>query len=172
MSSSMSPYRFRAFASDDIPLGAEWLKAPEVRRWWGDPTEQLALLKQDLVEPHMRQWIVEHQERPFAYVQAYEAHAWPQPHLQQMPEGTQIIDAFVGEPDMLGCGHGQRVIRLLASILIGEGAPMVAIDPSVDNIRAKRAYAAAGFEEIGTKATTDGQVVVMVFRDPATSPAQ
>jgi aminoglycoside 6'-N-acetyltransferase len=154
------------------PLVAEWLKAPEVSRWWGDPTEQLALLKQDLVEPRMRQWIVEHQGLPFAYVQAYEAHAWPQPHLQQMPEGTQIIDAFVGAPDMLGCGHGQRFIRLLASILIGDGAPMVAVDPSVENIRPKRAYAGAGCDETGTEAATDGQVVVMDFRDPATSPAQ
>ena len=79
-----------------------WLKTPEVARWWGDPAEQLVLLKEDLDDPLMRQWIVEYGQRPFAYVQAYEAHAWPQVHLQSLPGGTQVIDAFIGEPDCLG----------------------------------------------------------------------
>jgi hypothetical protein len=49
-----------------------WLRTPEVARWWGDPAEQFALLKEDFGEPLMRQWIVEYGQRPFAYAQAYE----------------------------------------------------------------------------------------------------
>jgi hypothetical protein len=74
----MLPYRFRSFTDADLPMVERWLKTPEVVRWWGDPAEQLAFLKDDLGEPLMQQWIVAHRERPFAYVQAYEAHAWPQ----------------------------------------------------------------------------------------------
>jgi aminoglycoside 6'-N-acetyltransferase len=86
------------------------------------------LLKEDLDNPLMRQWIVEYGQRPFAYVQAYEAHAWPQVHLQSLPGRTQVIDAFIGEPDMIGRGHGSAFLRLLASSFIREGAPLVAID--------------------------------------------
>ena len=124
---------------------ARWLRTPEVVRWWGDPEEQEALVTQDLDEPLMRQWIVEHEQRPFAYAQAYPAHAWPQAHFAHLPDGTAVIDAFIGEPAMLGQGHGRGFLRRLAKMLLAEGAPVVAIDPALDNHRARRAYAHAGF---------------------------
>jgi aminoglycoside 6'-N-acetyltransferase len=165
----MSPYHFRPFAELDIPLAKRWLKQPELLRWWGDPQRELALLREDLCEPRMRQWIVEHNARPFAYAQAYEAHAWPQAHLAQLPYGTQVIDTFIGEPDMLGCGHGPAFLKLLAGYLIDGGAPVVAIDPDAENHRARRAYARAGFEEAGGVAAEQGPVVLMLFRGRASS---
>lgn len=159
----MFSYRFRLFTDTDLPTVKCWLTTPEVVRWWGDPAEQLELLKEDLGEPSMRQWIVEHHERPFAYVQAYEAHAWPQFHLQHLPSGAQVIDAFIGEPDMLGRGHGSAFLRVLAGMLIREGAPLVAIDPDVENLRARRAFARAGFAEDAVVQSEQGRVALMVF---------
>jgi aminoglycoside 6'-N-acetyltransferase len=159
----MLPYRFRSFIYEDLQMVQRWLNTPEVVRWWGDPAAQLVLLTEDLAEPLMRQWIVEHRERPFAYVQAYEAHAWPQVHLQHLPAGAQVIDAFVGEPDMLGCGHGSAFLRLFADGLIREGAPLVAIDPDVKNLRARRAFARAGFAEDAVVQSEKGSVALMVF---------
>jgi aminoglycoside 6'-N-acetyltransferase len=163
----MVPYRFRRFTAADVAIAEKWLWTPEVLRWWGDPVEQIALLKEDLNEPRMRQWIVEYCGRPFAYVQAYEAHAWSQPHLQHLPIGTQVIDAFIGEPHMLGRGHGSVFLRLLATFLIDEGAPAVATDPSVHNVRATRAYARAGFAQIRVVSVKHGAVALMVFRNCA-----
>lgn len=160
-------YRFRPFARSDLAMAARWLQAPEVMRWWGKPEQELALLTEDIDEPLMRQWIVEHQTRPFAYVQAYEARAWPQPHLQHLPHGSQMVDAFIGEPDLLGHGHGSAFLRIFADKLIAEGAPLVAIDPSIDNLRARRAYARAGFTEQSQVETAEGPVMLMVFRLPA-----
>ena len=157
------PYRFRLIVDADLPVMEQWLKAPEVARWWGDPAEQLVLLREDLDNPLMRQWIVEYGERPFAYVQAYEAHAWPQVHLQSLPGRTQVIDAFIGEPDRLGRGHGSAFLRLLASSFIREGAPLVAIDPDAGNLRARRAFARAGFAEDSVVEAKQGMVVLMVF---------
>jgi aminoglycoside 6'-N-acetyltransferase len=157
------PYRFRSIVDADLPMMEQWLKAPEVARWWGDPAEQLVLLKEDLDNPLMRQWIVEYGQRPFAYVQAYEAHAWPQVHLQSLPGRTQVIDAFIGEPDMIGRGHGSAFLRLLASSFIREGAPLVAIDPDAGNQRARRAFARAGFAEDSVVEAKQGMVVLMVF---------
>jgi aminoglycoside 6'-N-acetyltransferase len=120
---------FPAIARADLPMVARWLGTPEVLRWWGDPKEQIDLITEDLDEPLMRQWIVEHQSRAFAYMQAYPANAWPQTHLTHLPNGAVVIDAFIGEPAMLGCGHGSAFLHVVGEKLLAEGAPIVAIDP-------------------------------------------
>jgi aminoglycoside 6'-N-acetyltransferase len=159
------PYRFRSMIDADLPMvdGGRWLTTPEVARWWGDPAEQLALLKEDLEDPLMRQWIVEYGQRPFAYVQAYEAHAWPQVHLQSLPGGTQVIDAFVGEPDMLGRGPRKRILALVGRHLDRRRRPLVAIDPDAGNLRAQHAFARAGFAEDAVVEAKQEMVVLMVF---------
>ena len=42
------PYSFRPLARDDLPLLANWLRTPEVVRWWGEPTRKFALIEEDL----------------------------------------------------------------------------------------------------------------------------
>jgi aminoglycoside 6'-N-acetyltransferase len=84
-------------------------------------------------------------------------------HLQSLPGGTQVIDAFIGEPDMLGRGHGSAFLRLLASSLIREGAPLVVIDPDAGNLRARRAFGRAGFAEDAVVEAKQGMVVLMMF---------
>jgi hypothetical protein len=48
--------------------------------------------------------------------------------------------------------------------LIEDGAPQVVIDPAADNIRARHAYARAGFVSDVVVSTESGPVVVMIFR--------
>ena len=160
----MAPYFFRPIIRADLRLITRWLRTPEVVRWWGDPEEQEALITQDLVEPLMRQWIVEHLWHPFAYTQVYPAHAWPQPHLAHLPDRAVVIDAFIGEPAMLGLGHGRRFLRLLAEMLLADDASVVAMDPALNNHRARCAYAHAGFVEERTLETEGGPVVLMLYR--------
>jgi aminoglycoside 6'-N-acetyltransferase len=148
---------------DDFALLERWLHAPEVVRWWGDPTEQLALLLGDVDEAAMTMLLVSGDDRPFAYAQHYEVHTWPQPHLAALPLGSRAIDAFIGESEMLGVGHGSMFLRLLAEALIRDGAPTVAIDPDVDNERALRAYANAGFHGDTLVETEAGPAVLMLF---------
>ena len=140
-----------------------WLRTTEVVRWWGDPQEQAALLRDDLDEPRMVMRIVALAGRPFAYAQDYDVHAWPQPHFAHLPAGTRAIDSFIGEPDMIGQGHGSCYLRLLAQRLRADGAPVVAIDPDVENLRARRAYAKAGFRGETVVETGAGPAVLMLF---------
>ena len=156
-------YAFRPFTCADLPTAARWLQTPEVVRWWGDPDEQLALLTEDLDEPLMRQWIVEFEGRPFAYVQAYAPASWPQLHLQDLMADSVVIDAYIGEPDMLGRGHGNAFLRAFVQMLMKDGASAVVIDPDAENLRARRAYARAGFVEQQVVETADGPTAVMVF---------
>jgi aminoglycoside 6'-N-acetyltransferase len=159
----MSAYHFRPLTCADLPMVARWLGTPEVLRWWGDPKEQIDLITEDLDEPLMRQWIVEHQSRAFAYLQAYPANAWPQTHLTHLPNEAVVIDAFIGEPAMLGCGHGSAFLHVIGEKLLAEGAPIVATDPDRDNHRARRAYTRAGFVEESIVETANGPVVVMLL---------
>ena len=160
----MSPeYAFRSMSSADFPLIRRWLAAPEVVRWWGDPQEQAALLREDMDEPRMVMRIVALAGRPFAYAQDYDVHAWPQPHFADLPAGTRAIDSFIGAPDMIGQGHGSSYLRLLAQRLRADGAPVVAIDPDVENLRARRAYAKAGFRGETVVETGAGPAVLMLF---------
>ena len=159
----MSLYNFRPFTHYDLPMAAHWLQQAEVARWWGDPAKELAVITEDLNEPMMRQWVVEYHGRPFGYVQTYPVHAWPQSHFKHLPGEAKALDAFIGEPDMLGCGHGRAFLRVFAEMLIAEGAPLVAIDPNLDNHRARRAYAGAGFIAEEVVETPEGPSVLIIF---------
>jgi aminoglycoside 6'-N-acetyltransferase len=159
----MTAYTFRACTADDLSMLRRWLGTPDVVRWWGDPDEQYALLDEDLGEPLMTMLIVEADGRPFAYAQHYDVGSWPAPHFAELPARSRAIDAFVGEPEMIGAGHGGRFLRQLAQALKAAGAPAVAIDPDVENLRARRAYARAGFVGDRIVETGEGPAVLMLF---------
>ncbi len=162
-------YSFRPVQPSDLPMLQRWLHTPEVKLWWGDPMEQIALLEGDLNEPLMVMRIVSFNGSPFGYAQDYDIGSWPQPHFADLPLGTRAIDAFIGEPDMLGRGHGAAFLRVLAERLIDEGAPLVAIDPDLRNARARRAYENAGFVAQKIRSVNGDEVVTMVFARPAST---
>ena len=64
---------------------------------------------------------------------------------------------------MVGRGHGQAYLRLLAERLCAEGAPLVAIDPAEGNLRARRAYEKAGFRVEARVVTEAGPAVLMRY---------
>jgi len=156
-------YTFRPVVKEDLSLLDVWLRTPEVVRWWGQPEEQAALLKEDLDEPAMVMQIVAFDGNPFAYAQHYAVHTWPHAHFESLPKGSRAIDAFIGEPDMLGKGHGSVFLRLLARKLRHDGAPVVAIDPDIHNHRARRAYEKAGFRGDTEVVTNVGPAILMIF---------
>jgi aminoglycoside 6'-N-acetyltransferase len=169
MSGSISPcdYTFAPVVADHLTMLGAWLRTPEVTRWWGDPDEQLALLAEDVADGIMVMRLVGHRGQPFGYVQDYSIDQWPQPHLAGLPAGSRAMDAFIGVPDMIGRGHGQRFLRLRAEQLLQAGASVVAIDPDATNMRAQRAYQGAGFRPIRRVETAEGPVVLMVFQRQA-----
>jgi aminoglycoside 6'-N-acetyltransferase len=151
-----------------MPMLRRWLRTPEAMRWWGDPDEQEALLREDLDNPLMTMRIVSHDGRAFAYAQDYAVDAWPQLHFVGLPRGARAIDTFIGLPEMIGRGHGSSYLRLLAERLMSGGAPLIAIDPDVSNLRAQRAYEKAGFQRREIVETMEGPAVLMLFSQPDT----
>jgi aminoglycoside 6'-N-acetyltransferase len=164
------PYAFRPMIAADLPSVRRWLAKPHVARWWGNPDEQFALvsgdlLGEDLDHASMNQFIVELDKYPFAYLQCYDPTAWPNHGFGELPIGARGIDQFIGEEDMIDCGHGSALIRAFVDDLLRAGAPQVLTDPSPANTRAIRAYEKAGFRRDRPVSTPDGDALLMV-REP------
>lgn len=147
--------------ADDLPLVRHWLGEPHVVRWWGEPDQQFDLVKGDLDEPAMDQFIVTRDARPFGYLQCYDPASWDN-YLGPQPAGTRGIDQFIGEADMLDCGHGSLFIRSFVDRLLTAGTPSVVTDPDPANARAIRAYEKAGFRKDCLVDTSDGLALLMV----------
>jgi len=159
-----SEYVFRPMNPADLALIRRWLALPHVGKWWGDPQEQYALVSGDLDEPAMDQYIVSEMDSAFAYIQCYDLTAWNSGFGAQ-PKGTRGIDLFIGEPGMIGRGHGSGMIRQFADGWLTSSVPRVVTDPDPINHRAIRAYEKAGFVRDRLVDTPDGEALLMV-RNP------
>ena len=161
----MAPvYAFQPMTSDDLPMIRRWLETPEVMCWWGEPDEQYALVSGDLDHPDMDQFIVATDDHPFGYIQCYALSTWNRGFGPQ-PLATRGIDQFIGEPEMIGRGHGSALIRQFGDNLLTSGIPRIVTDPDPENVRAVRAYAKASFQSEHVIETPDGLALLMV-RNP------
>jgi len=136
-------YTFRAAGPADLPLIARWRAMPHVIEYWGPPEVEPAAAS--LADPRIAMWIVAYSGRPFAYAQDYCPHDWADHPFAHLPPGARGIDQYIGEPGMVGRGHGSRFVRRHCEALFAAGAPAVGTDPHPDNARAIRAYQKAGF---------------------------
>jgi aminoglycoside 6'-N-acetyltransferase len=143
----VSDYCFRPLRAADYPMLRRWREQPHVAAWWGAPdVEDAAEWEEDA---RVRMWVVEHAGRPFAYAQDYDPHGWDSHPFAHLPLGARGIDQYIGEPDMIGAGHGSAFVRAHCDRLFGEGAPAIGTDPHPANTRAIRAYEKAGFAVTG-----------------------
>jgi aminoglycoside 6'-N-acetyltransferase len=147
---------------DDLPLVRGWLAEPHVVQWWGDTDQQFELVRGDLDQPAMEQFIVSAANRPFGYIQCYDPDDWTPHPFGPQPRGTRGIDQFIGEPDMIDGGHGSGFIRAFVERLLATGAPRVLTDPDPANGRAVRAYEKAGFRPERLVDGPDGLALLMV----------
>lgn len=158
-------YDFRPATLADLDLLRGWQATPEVSRWWG--TEDV-FDAGDLVDTQFRPFILSLDGRSFAYLQDYAVHAWPNHHFAHLPDKARGIDLFIGEPDLIGKGHGPAFIRQHVRRLFAEGAPVVATDPHPDNHRAIAGYIKAGFRVSGEPRPSDWGLILPMeaWQDP------
>ena len=114
----------------------------------------------------MDQLIVSCRGQPFACLQCYLQRAWPENGLGAHPPGTRGIDQLIGEPDMVGRGHGSAFVRAFVDGLLAAGVPRVLTDPDPTNARAIRAYTKAGFRAHAPVDTPDGRALLMIRDNP------
>jgi aminoglycoside 6'-N-acetyltransferase len=156
----LSGYLIRPAVDADLPRLRRWRAMPHVARWWGEPDVEPP--EETLAEPGIACWIVEHDARPFAFIQDYAVHDWPPHHFDYLPAGSRGMDLYIGEPDLIGLGHGARFVRQHVDAMFGRGVPAVGIDPHPDNATAQAAFRKAGFSlRSGPIETRWGQAVLM-----------
>jgi aminoglycoside 6'-N-acetyltransferase len=159
-------YGFRRVAPSDLPLLNGWLKNKHVAEWWDAEPYDL----KDLSDPRVALWLVEHRGVPFAFMQDYDPHGWERHHFGHLATGARGVDQFIGEPDMLGHGHGRAFIAQRARALMDAGAPVVATDPHPDNARAIAVYAKIGFKASAPPLATQwGLILPMLLHRPGVS---
>lgn len=136
---------------DDLALLTAWRANAHVRAWWGtfEPYDD-----ETLADARVARWIVSTAGRPFAFLQDYSVHGWSDHHFHGLPAGARGIDQYIGDPGMIGVGHGSAFIRARMQALFDEGAPVIATDPHPDNERAIAVYRKLGFVPAGSPQMT------------------
>lgn len=147
----LGPYQFRKIIKADLPLLKSWLDTPIVRQWWGDPSDEVGVMRRDVNDSKIVMQVVLHEGEPFAFVQDYRVHDWPHKDYDQyykvLPKTTRGVDTFIGREDFYGKGHGSAYLTLYIAHLLAGGAEQIVIDPNARNERAIRAYEKAGFSK-------------------------
>jgi len=155
-------YSFRRATLADLDLLMEWQLKPHVRAWWGsgEPYDE-----EKLADPRVARWIVSFMGRPFAFMQDYAVHGWENHHFANLPKGSRGIDQYIGDPGLVGAGHGSALIGARMQALFDAQAPVIATDPHPENERAIAVYRKLGFEPFGPpKETQWGLILPMIAR--------
>lgn len=150
-------YRFRKVTLGDLPLLTTWRANPHVREWW-DPDGSYDA--DDLADPRVARWIVSIAGRPFAFMQDYAVHGWEEHHFAGLPAGSRGIDQYIGEPEMIGVGHGSAFIGARMRALFDAGVPVIGTDPHPANERAIAVYKKLGFEPAGPPRETQWGLIL------------
>jgi aminoglycoside 6'-N-acetyltransferase len=161
MSEPASRYAFRPVTRADFPLLADWLALPHVTRWWADPERGLKEIEEHLTSVSVEPFIILLDDEPIGYMQSYDPYKEADHPYQDQPVGTLGIDQFIGKPDLIGRGHGPRLIDAFTRQLFANGAPRVVIDPDPANAAAIRAYIKAGFHVVGPRVSIHGPALLM-----------
>jgi aminoglycoside 6'-N-acetyltransferase len=155
-------YCFRPFTKKDLSLMARWLAEPHVAKWWGGEAQNSLKEIEDHIDSiSVEPFIVELNRTPIAYIQSYDPHMEDGHPYQDQPFGTLGIDLSIGDPALIGKGHGPRLIDAFVAILFEEGCPRVVIDPDPSNKAAIRAYEKAGFTAFDTRTSEYGPALMM-----------
>lgn len=165
MALEQTRYSFERFTEAHLDLVNDWLTAPEVSRWYRDP-EYIEDLEDQLEDKNISMRLACFDGKPFAFVQDYDIHAWPDHHLAYLKPGGRGVDTFIGDTRMIGGGHGPKYLKLLIEELRTAGAPQIGIDPHPDNQRAIKAYTKLGFKRDREVASEWGRVLLMSLDFP------
>jgi aminoglycoside 6'-N-acetyltransferase len=148
---------FRRVGRSDFPLIQEWLSAPHVAAWWGEPLNLAAVdakygARVDGTEPaHI--FVIEKGGRPIGWIQWYLWSDYPEHALQLKAEaGTAGIDLAIGELAMIGLGLGSIAIHAFVEQIVFSETRISAViaDPAENNRRSLRAFEKAGFTTMNT----------------------
>ncbi|MDQ2951853.1 MAG: acetyltransferase [Chloroflexota bacterium] len=145
--------------ASDTPLLRRWLLEPHVRRWWNDDPDE-----RDYPDGTLAEWmtairgedptdmfVIHLDGRPIGVIQSYRVNDYPDyvAELGALPAAAISIDVFIGEPELIGKGHGTALMRAFLPLAFERyRLDYCVIGPSKSNIAAIRSYEKAGFRHL------------------------
>lgn len=145
----------RRLTPDDAPLLTKWLTDPRVLAFYEGrdrPFDEAAVRAKFIArnDGAITQCIVLYRDAPLGYLQYFPLDAAGLAEYAYSPDVRAFgMDLFIGEPERWGHGIGTRLVAGVAHHLIAaHGAQLVTLDPHIDNLRAIRCYAKAGFRTV------------------------
>lgn len=154
-------YGFKKIGPGDFATVRRWLDSPHLADWWTPDENVLTAIQND--DAGYAAYIADHQGLPFAYIQAVEPGFDPVLVDQgDFPSGTIRLDQFVGDPQMIGFGHGIKVLKaFVAAMRTAPGVQKLLAVPAKDNVFAQRSFSQSGFRPEKTLDTLRGAYVLM-----------
>jgi len=167
---------FRRLAREDFGDLGRWLSTPHVRLWWGEPLDAAGVEKEfgpcvDGVDPTLV-FIATLAHRPVGMVQSYRLSDNPDYEAAVGVKDAAGMDLFIGEPDLLGMGLGQAIVRTFVRDIgwgAFPGAKRFMAGPSSKNVRSRRTFEAAGFvytRLADVPGEPDPEALMVLERDP------
>ncbi len=163
------PIGFVPVRADHYPLLEQWLNAPHMQEWWGDPQTELSHIR-DMVEGRdtTRPFLITYDGEPVGYIQYWfvghhQNEQWIKDHpwLTELPADSIGVDLSIGDPLKLSRGIGSTALAAFVRMLREQGHDTIIIDPDPLNTRAVRAYAKAGFRPVPhLQGRTDGVLIM------------
>ena len=125
----------------DVPELARIRATEQVQRWWRGGDDMLVAVTEDLAQPDVETFVIEHKNRVAGAIQ-WQAETDPD-YLHAS------IDIYL-DPALHHRGLGSDSIRALARHLIVDlGHHRLVIDPAADNKAAINCYTRVGFKPVG-----------------------
>lgn len=143
----------------DVPLFNRWDRQPHViSATTDDPEAEKAfegaywpdeLSTQD---EHNQYLIAELEGRPIGAMQMIDPHRESTHYWGEIEPNLRALDIWIGEPDCLGKGYGETMMRLAFQLCFTDPAvTAIVIDPLASNARVHKFYQHLGFRPMGRR---------------------
>lgn len=132
----------------DFPLIGTWLHKEYIKKWYGDPEEWLAEIRNESGEfSWLNHYIVMYKSTPIGFCQYYDCAQTPEGfEWENEPQGTFAIDYLIGEEQYLKKGLGSGIIQFLCRQISSQENPVQFVaDPVPENFDSIKLLEKNGF---------------------------
>lgn len=138
----------RQATKKDFPIIEVWLNKEYIKKWYGEPEEWLAEIRNDSGEfDWLNHYIVVYENIPIGFCQYYDCSKTPDGfEWDNEPPGTFAIDYLIGEERYLKKGLGSVIIQKLCQLIsTREKALRFVADPVPENTDSIKLLGRNGF---------------------------
>lgn len=138
----------RMASKDDLSIIKVWLNKEYIKKWYGEPEEWLAEIRNDSGQfGWLNHYIVMYADTAIGFCQYYDCSQTPKGfEWDDKPKGTFAIDYLIGEEYYLKKGLGSVIIEQLCQVIKAqEKVIQYVADPVTENANSIRLLERNGF---------------------------